>query len=189
MSEEGSGKRGWLGMDLLQLEFRWWWFATVFALLDLAALALLIYLGRMRRRRLPLGARLSQVAEALHRDPKWVSREIERLCSGQSPNELLIKQMSAEDRALFEVSVIDALNRGTREGQHRLRSALIKYGYDEHCARRVMIEDLSERVRATALLGLLRPQWREEPIDLDQGPAREDSLPGLSTARGPYRPT
>jgi len=34
--------------------------------------------------------------------------------------------MSSEERALFEVSLIDALNRGTREEQHRLRSALIR---------------------------------------------------------------
>jgi len=120
---------------------------------------------------------------ALHRDPKWVSREIERLCSGQDPNEPLIKQMSAEDRALFEVSVIDELNHRTREGQHRLRSALIKYGYDEQCARRVMSEDLSDRVRATALLNLLRPQWREEPSDPEQRSSVEGSLRALPASR------
>lgn len=119
---------------------------------------------------------------ALHRDPKWVQQEIERLCAGQDPSESLIKQMSAEDRALFEVSVIDALNNRTREGQHRLRSALIKSGYDEQCARRVMSEDLSDRVRATALLSLLRPQWREEPTDLDHLP-NHDTLPRALAAR------
>ncbi len=152
-------------MDLLQLESSWWWFVSALALLELAALAFLIHLVKLRRRRWPRGARLSPVGVPSHRDPKWVSREIERLCSGQDPNEPLIKQMSAEDRALFEVSVIDALNNRTREGQHRLRSALIKYGYDEQCSRRVMSQDFSDRVRATALLSLLRPQWREEPID------------------------
>jgi len=152
-------------MDLFQLESSWWWFVSALALLELGALAFLIYLGKLRRRRWPRGASLSPVGVASHRDPKWVSREIERLCSGQDPNEPLIKQMSAEDRALFEVSVIDALNNRMREGQHRLRSALIKYGYDEQCSRRVMSQDFSDRVRATALLNLLRPQWREEPID------------------------
>jgi len=89
-----------------------------------------------------------------------VAWEIERLCSGENPDGRLAKQMSTADRALFEVSIIDALNNRSREGQHRLRSALIKCGYDEQCARRVMSEDLSDRVRATALLKLLRPQWR-----------------------------
>lgn len=170
-------------MDLLQLESSWWWFVTAFALLELAALAFLFYLGKLRRRRWLRGTSLGTVVVVLHRDPKWVSREIERLCSGQDPNEPLVKQMSAEDRVLFEVSVIDALNNRTREGQHRLRSALIKYGYDEHCARRVMSEDLSERVRATALLSLLRPQWREEPIDSEQRSSREGSLRTLPASR------
>jgi len=159
-------------MDLLQLESSWWWFVSAFALLELGALAFLVYLGKLRRRRWPRGVSLNPVGVSSHRDPKWVSREIERLCSGQDPNEPLIKEMSAEDRALFEVSVIDELNHRTREGQHRLRSALIKYGYDEQCARRVMSEDLSDQVRATALLSLLRPQWREEPIDPEQRSSR-----------------
>ena len=118
---------------------------------------------------------------ASRRDPKWVSREVERLCAGEDPSEPLIKQMSAEDRALFEVSLIDALNRSTREGQHRLRSALIKYGYDEYCARRVMSEDLSDRVRATALLTLLRPQWRQ--VDPEQRPGDEGVLRARAAGR------
>jgi hypothetical protein len=158
---------------LLQLESSLWWFVIAFALLGLAALAFLIYSGKLKRRLWPKGLSVSTVGGALHRDPKWVQQEIERLCSGQDPNEPLIKQMSAEDRALFEVSVIDALNNRTREGQHRLRSALIKYGYDEQCARRVMSEDLSDRVRATALLSLLRPQWRGGPMDIEHRSNRE----------------
>ena len=157
-----------LGMDLLQIESSGWWQVIALVLVEFAALVLVIYLGRLRRRRWLRGATLGSANLALRRDPKWVSREIERLCAGDEPNATLIKQMSAEDRALFEVSLIDALNRGTREGQHRLRSALIKYGYDEQCSRRVMSEDLSDRVRATALLNLLRPQWRDTPIDPEQ---------------------
>ena len=152
-------------MGLLQLESTWWWFVISVALLELAALALVIYLGKRRRRRWPTGAGLIPRGAILNRDPKWVSREIERLCTGSDLTEPLIKQMSPEDRALFEVSVIDALNNRSRESQHRLRSALINYGYDEQCARRVMNEDISDRVRATALLTLLRPQWRDEPSD------------------------
>lgn len=147
-----------LEMDLLHFESISWSFIIALALAELSALVFLIYLGKLRRRRWLRGATGSSVGVELRRDPKWVSREIERLCSGQDPKEPLIKHMAAADRALFDVSIIDALNDHTREDQHRLRSALIKCGYDEHCARRVMSEDFSDRVRATALLNLLRPQ-------------------------------
>lgn len=152
-------------MYLLELETSSWRLVAALALFELLALVFLIYLGRLRRRRRLRGSNLGSVEVASRRDPKWAAREIERLCSGEDPNEPLIKQMSAEDRALFEVSIIDALNGATREGQHRLRSALIKYGYDEQCSRRVMSQDLSDRVRATALLNLLRPQWRDTMVD------------------------
>lgn len=142
------------------LLYKSWWFAA-FAL---AAMASLIHLVRMVLRRGLGGTDLSPDKRGRRRDPKWVSREIERVCSGRDPNEPLIKQMSAEERAMFEVAVIDALNNQSREGQQRLRSALIKHGYDEQCARRVMSADLADRVRATALLTLLRPQWRDEPL-------------------------
>ena len=168
---------------MLQLESSFWWFVIAFALLELAALAFLIYLGKLRRRLWSRGSRPNPVGVALQRDSKWVQQEIESLCAGHDPGELLTKQMSAEDRALFEVSVIDALNNRTREGQHRLRAALIKCGYDEQCARRVMSEDLSDRVRATALLSLLRPQWRDEPTDIEPLPNREALPRALAASR------
>jgi hypothetical protein len=93
--------------------------------------------------------------------------------------------MSGEDRALFEVSIIDALNRGTREGQHRLRSALIKYGYDEQCSRRIMSEDFSDRVRATQLLNLLRPQGRDKQTDADRRLCFEGSMKPEEASRAP----
>jgi hypothetical protein len=108
-------------MGLLQLDTTWWWFATALALLELAALAFVLYLAKLRRRRWPRDPGLMSADQNLRLDPKWVSREIERLCSGQDLTEQLIKQMSPEDRALFEVSVIDALNNRSRS-QHRLRS-------------------------------------------------------------------
>lgn len=104
---------------------------------------------------------LGTVHEAMRIDAEWVSREIERLCSGGEPNESLVKQLPAEGRALFEVSLIDALNDSRREQRHVLRSALIKCGYDEQCSRRVMSEDLADRVRASALLSALRPRLLE----------------------------
>jgi len=79
---------------------------------------------------------------------------------------------------------MDALKGGTREDQHRLRSALIKYGYDELCSRRVMSENLSDRIRAMALLNLLRPQWRDTP-ETDPGEAVDE----LRRARAAIRTT
>ena len=152
-------------MDLLELESSLWSFAAALALSELAALILLICLRKLRRKSRLRAGSPDSIDVASRSDPRWVLREVERMCSGEDQSEPMIRQMTAEDRALFEVSIIDALNNRTREAQHRLRSALIKYGYDEMCARRVMGEDLSDRVRATALLTMLRPKWREEPID------------------------
>lgn len=152
-------------MHLLQIESTLWRSVIALAIIGVTALGLIFFFGRFRRRGSQRRPRPGSVNAASRRDPKWVSREIERLCSGEEPDAPLIRHMSIEDRALFEVSIIDALNRGTREGQHRLRSALIKYGYDEQCSRRVMSEDFSDRVRATQLLNLLRPQGRDKQID------------------------
>jgi len=170
-------------MDLLQLGSSWWWLVAALALFGLVALVFVIYLRMLRQRRRLRGTNLGSVEVASRDDPKWVSREIERLCSGEDLNELLIKKMSAEERALFEVSIIDALNSTTREGQHRLRSALIKYGYDEQCSRRVMSQDLSDRVRATALLNLLRPQERDAKDDPEQRTSGEGTLRARAASR------
>jgi hypothetical protein len=96
--------------------------------------------------------------------------EIERLRDGGNMDEAHLRRMSAEDKALFEVQLIDALTKWPREDQHRLRSALIKHGYDENCARRVMRENVSDRVRASTLLSLLRPQTQARTGDLIQHP-------------------
>lgn len=154
-------------MVLPELEYRQWLLVAALAAFELMAVVFLIYLARLRRRRLLKGASPLSLEIALRGDPQRVSCEIDRLCSGEDPNGDLIKRMTPADRALFEVSIIDALNNRSREGQHRLRSALIKCGYDELCARRVMSPDLSDRVRATSLLNLLRPQWRDNSKDTD----------------------
>lgn len=145
-------------MDLVRLETNGWFLIGALALVGLAVLVLLIFLGKLRGGIRVRGANLCSVEMVSRLDRKWVLREIARLCSGEDLDESLMKQMTAEDRALFDVSIIDALNKYSREDQHRLRSALIKYGYDEQCARRVMSEDFSDRIRASALLSLLRPQ-------------------------------
>jgi len=159
------------GIDLFQIESTSVWFASFFAL---SAVLFLLYLRRLngRRQSRMVDSGLSNVPR---RDANWISIEIERLIAGVDLNEALIKQMSSEERALFEVSIIDALNEGNREGQHRLRSALIKYGYDEQCSRRVMSENLSDRIRATALLTLLRPQWRDTRDDNELGEPVDES--------------
>lgn len=170
-------------MDSLRLESSWWFVVGALALLELMVLAILIYLAKLRRRTHGRGPDLGSVQIVSRFDPRCISHEIERLRLGEKLNESLIKQMSAEDRALFEVSVIDALNKCSREDQHRLRSALIKYGYDEQSARRLMNEDLSNRVRASALLSLLRPQSRDPSIESEQRPTDEETALARATGR------
>ena len=183
-----QGKRGFwpgrtVGMALFRNVSSRWRLVDAVAVCYLATLVFIICLNRLRRRLWQKGSNLSS-SRASRRDPNWVSRKIAKLCSGEEPKELLGKQMSLEDRAMFEVSIIDALNSGSREDQHRLRSALIKYGYDEQCSRRVMSIDFSDRLRATALLNLLRPQWRETFGDTEY-PGAVRKL----KARVPGRPT
>jgi hypothetical protein len=91
---------------------------------------------------------------------RLVALELERLRSVGAINELRVERMRPEDRAMLEVALIDALSKWPRADQHLLRSTLIKQGYDEQCSRRLMREAISERVRASTLLNLLRPQSR-----------------------------
>jgi hypothetical protein len=166
-------------MDFLQIESSGVWLAA--AIVFFAMPILVVYLRSLRRRHRSARADM-RPGNALRQDD-WVSAEIERLCSGATPNETLIRRMSGEERALFEVSLIDALNGGTREEQHRLRSALIKNGYDELCSRRVMSENLSDRIRAMALLKLLRPQWRDAAVDNDLGESVEEQRRARAATR------
>lgn len=85
-----------------------------------------------------------------------VLTELERLCSVEGSDASGMKQMSAEDRAFLDVVIIDSLNSFTAEDRERLRLTLLRYGYDEQCARRAMSGVFSEQVRAMALLKLLR---------------------------------
>ncbi|MFY9574772.1 MAG: hypothetical protein WAV20_25500, partial [Blastocatellia bacterium] len=56
-------------------------------------------------------------------------------------------------------------------------------GYDEQCARRVMSESLTELVRASALLSLLRPQWRDQLIEAEQ-PSTDEGTAQVRAAQG-----
>jgi hypothetical protein len=89
-----------------------------------------------------------------------VAVEIERLRNGGRVDQVWLRAMSAEDRVLFEVALIEALaGRLTRE-QQRLRYVLIKQGYDELCSRRLMRGAICDHVRAAILLSLLRSNPR-----------------------------
>jgi hypothetical protein len=89
-----------------------------------------------------------------------MARELERLRSEGAIGDLRVDQISSEYRAMLEVVLIDALTKWPRSDQHLLRSTLIKQGYDEQCERRLILEAMPERVRASTLLGLLRPRAR-----------------------------
>jgi hypothetical protein len=86
-----------------------------------------------------------------------VLEEVERLSAGGELDDELLCGMLAEDRVLFEVTLIDALSRWPRPRKQRLRRVLMKCGYDDQCARRLMKGSMSSQVRASTLLGLLRP--------------------------------
>ena len=144
-------------MDYLRLEFPWWYLVGILVLTKSIALTLLIYKRRMKGKKSPAKIDDSPQAAA-HSYRGKMAVEIEMLRDGGKLDEAYLRRMSAEDKALFEVQLIDALTKWPREDQHRLRSALIKHGYDENCARRVMRENVSDRVRASTLLSLLRPQ-------------------------------
>lgn len=101
-------------------------------------------------------------------DREGVARELARLRDGGKMDVSLIENMSAEERVLFEIVLIDALTKWPRDDQHRLRSALIKCGYDEQCARRLMKEAISDSVRASTLLSLLRPKSTGNLTDTDR---------------------
>lgn len=96
-------------------------------------------------------------------DREGALREIVRLRDSGKLDESLIENLSSEERALFEIALIDALTEWPRDDQHKLRSALIKHGYDDQCARRLMKDSISSSVRASTLLNLLRPQSRTNP--------------------------
>lgn len=156
-------------MDYLRLEFPLWYLVGILVLTKSVALTLFIYKKRTRRKK-PSGKVRNPSHDRAHADRGKMILELERMRAGESIDEAHLRRMSAEDKTLFEVQLIDALTKGSREDRHRLRSALIKLGYDEACARRVMRASVSDRVRAKTLLGLLRPQSQGRTGELVQPP-------------------
>ena len=100
--------------------------------------------------------------QILPESPRYrtIARHLEQLRHAGAISDLMVVVMGEEERAMFEVALIDALTKWPRSDQHLLRSTLIRQGYDEQCSRRLMREAVSEHVRASTLLNLLRPQSR-----------------------------
>lgn len=144
-------------MELPGSDFYFWFMCSVLAL-GVLALAFRFYKGRAKAKAGKGTARQTTVEIVKQTGPAWILDEIDRFRKGGEISESFIRRLSHEERAFIEVALIDALTKWPREDQHRLRSMLIKHGYDEICARRLMKDAISERVRASTLLSLLRPQ-------------------------------
>jgi hypothetical protein len=85
-----------------------------------------------------------------------VLRLVEQLRAGGKVDAPQISDLAAEDRVLFEVTVIDALTILPRGERAKLKKALLNQGYDELCSRRLPRSDISARVRIETLIELLR---------------------------------
>ena len=160
-------------MDLPGSDFYLW---LAGGLLALAVLSL-SYRSYNRRTKSKAGngtALLTSVEVVKSQGPSWILDEIDRFRQGGEISESFIRRLSHEERAFIEVALIDALTKWPREDQHRLRSMLIKHGYDEMCSRRLMKDAISERVRASTLLSLLRPQTR--PAESGEAAQEKTSL-------------
>ena len=143
----------------------------VSATLILAGMTAIVYFLRIKKfknKKAKNVVRNSLSLRTIPLDREAVSCELTRLRDGGELNVSLIESMSAEERVLFEIVLIDALTKWPRDDQHRLRSALIKCGYDEQCSRRLMKEAISDSVRASTLLSLLRPQSADRSPQTEQ---------------------
>lgn len=157
-------------MELPGSEFYFWLMCSVLALCVLV-LSFRFYKRRAKAKAGKGIAPVTSVEVVNQTGPTWILDEIERFRKGGEISESFIRRLSQEERAFIEVALIDALTKWPREDQHRLRSMLIKHGYDEMCARRLMKDAISERVRASTLLSLLRPQ----SVPVDTGDLAKDT--------------
>jgi hypothetical protein len=149
-------------MNFILLETNGWWVIATPAIIVVVIVSVLFLSVRRRRNRRPLHT-IQKPIPFRSADISIVQQEIDRMLAGR-PDDVAIKQLSRESRILFEVSVIDLLMNASHEQRQLVRTALVKCGYDEHCARRVMSEEISDRIRASTLLNLLR-QPRESGAD------------------------
>lgn len=154
-------------MDFFSAEPFLWYLIAIFIVIEFLALAFFYRLKHSSRDRQCEVAKQTTAIALKSPGREAVLGEIERLRGGGEIDEKFIRLMSAEDKVLFEIALIDALTKWPREDQHRLRSTLIKNGYDERCAQRLMRGDITNRVRASTLLNLLRPQSQARPSEPD----------------------
>ena len=144
-------------MELPGSKFYFWFMCGALAL-GLIALSYRAYKRRAKAKTGRTTVSLTSMEVVKQTGTAWVLEEIDRFRNGGELSESFIRRLSHEERAFIEVALIDALTKWPREDQHRLRSMLIKHGYDEMCARRLMKDAISERVRSSTLLSLLSPQ-------------------------------
>ena len=146
-------------------------------LIEVGALIFVYYLRISKQKKGKQGsAHLGSVKIVAPVGREAVLREIARLRAGGELDEAFLRSLLGEDKALFEVALIDALTGLPRELQHPLRATLVKHGYDEHCSRRLMRGEISDRVRASTLLDLLRPQSHRVGSSESEG-LKSDSQP------------
>ena len=144
---------------------------------------ILIYSFRILKKRRKQGSAHSIYVEITRPiGQQAVLREIARLSSGGDLDPTFVRSLMGEDKALFEVALIDALTGLPRELQHPLRATLVKHGYDEHCARRLMKGEISDRVRASTLRDLLHPQSHTRGVE-SEGPGQEHQPRKVRSAR------
>ena len=147
-------------MDSALLVFVAWLAAITLTVGCLAAVTSFMRARRAKSPAPPDPLESRSMTKVARLDREGAYREVVRLRDGGRLDDSLIERMSSEERALLEVALIDALTEWPRDDQHKLRSTLIKHGYDDQCARRLMKDSLSSSVRAATLLALLRPQSR-----------------------------
>ena len=159
-------------------------------LIEVGTLILIYSLKLLKKKRKQAGPSSVSVEIPRPIGQEAVLREIARLSSGGDLDQVFVRSLLGEDKALFEVALIDALTGLPRELQHPLRATLVKHGYDEHCARRLMKGEISDRVRASTLRDLLHPQSLNKGVEteapkLEPQPRKVRSARSGSSASGP----
>jgi hypothetical protein len=150
-----------VGISFPHVDFSLWLLLAAFVLTELLALGFFLYLKRHNYR--GKEQRPNPEQSGAHTPASLVREEMERLRGGGSLTDSVLRGFSEDERLLFEVAAIDALSRWPAEDRERMRAMLIKLGYHEQCARRSLRGGISDRIRASTLLDLLRPDTDPEP--------------------------